>query len=78
MINNRLSDDIDLLLDQYFKDLHGELPGNLYDLVLTHIEKSLLLYVMNFAQGNQSKAAEILGLNRNTLRKKLKAHNIEF
>lgn len=43
MINNRLSDDIDLLLDQYFKDLHGELPGNLYDLVLTHIEAAFTL-----------------------------------
>jgi Fis family transcriptional regulator len=37
----------------------------------------LLLYVMNYAEGNQSKASQILGLNRNTLRKKLKLHNIE-
>lgn len=77
MINNKLSDDIDSILDQYFKDLAGQNPGNLYDLILTAVEKPLLLYVMNYAEGNQSKAAEILGLNRNTLRKKLKQHKID-
>ena len=71
-----LSDNIEVLLDQYFNDLAGESPGNLYDLVVSNVEKPLLLYVMNYAEGNQSKAAEILGLNRNTLRKKLKNHNI--
>ena len=77
MINNKLSDDIDSILDQYFKYLAGQNPGNLYDLILTTVEKPLLLYVMNYAEGNQSKAAEILGLNRNTLRKKLKQHKID-
>ena len=77
MINNKLSDDIDSILDQYFKDLDGQNPGNLYDLILTTVEKPLLLYIMNYAEGNQSKAAEILGLNRNTLRKKLKQHKID-
>ena len=77
MINNKLSDDIDSILDQYFKDLAGQTPGNLYDLILTTVEKPLLLYIMNYAEGNQSKAAEILGLNRNTLRKKLKQHKID-
>ena len=77
MINNKLSDDIDSILYQYFKDLAGQNPGNLYDLILTTVEKPLLLYVMNYAEGNQSKAAEILGLNRNTLRKKLKQHKID-
>ena len=46
-------------------------------MVIQSVEKPLLLYVMNFAEGNQSKAADILGLNRNTLRKKLKQHKIE-
>jgi Fis family transcriptional regulator, factor for inversion stimulation protein len=77
MINNKLSDDIDSILDQYFKDLAGQNPGNLYDLILTTVEKPLLLYIMNYAEGNQSKAAEILGLNRNTLRKKLKQYKID-
>lgn len=73
-----LSDNIEILLDQYFTDLAGESPGNLYNLVVSNVEKPLLLYVMNYAEGNQSKAAEILGLNRNTLRKKLKTHNIDI
>ena len=73
-----LSDNIEMLLDQYFTDLAGESPGNLYNLVVSNVEKPLLLYVMNYAEGNQSKAAEIVGLNRNTLRKKLKTHNIDI
>jgi len=63
-------------LDQYFKDLDGEPPHALYDMVLSCIEKPLLNYVMQHAGGNQSKAAEILGINRNTLRKKLQQYNI--
>ena len=64
-------------LDQYFKDLDGEQPHAIYDMVLSCIEKPLLEYVMQHASGNQSKAAEILGLNRNTLRKKIQQYNIE-
>jgi Fis family transcriptional regulator len=72
-----LSNDIDTLLDQYFTDLSGEHPNGVYDMVIQSVEKPLLLYIMNLAEGNQSKAADILGLNRNTLRKKLKQHRIE-
>jgi Fis family transcriptional regulator len=72
-----LSNDIDILLDQYFTDLSGENPNRVYDMVVESVEKPLLLYIMNLAEGNQSKAANILGLNRNTLRKKLKQHKIE-
>ena len=71
-----LSNDIDTLLDQYFKDLSGENPNGVYDMVIQSVEKPLLLYIMNLAEGNQSNAADILGLNRNTLRKKLKLHKI--
>ena len=77
MSKANLSNDIDILLDQYFTDLSGENPNGVYDMVIQSVEKPLLLYVMNFAEGNQSKAADILGLNRNTLRKKLKQHRIE-
>ena len=77
MNKNGLADNIESLLDQYFNDLAGESPNDLYDLVLANVEKPLLLYVMHYSEGNQSKAAEILGLNRNTLRKKLKNHNID-
>jgi Fis family transcriptional regulator len=46
-------------------------------MLLACVEKPMLEYVLNHANGNQSKTAEILGLNRNTLRKKLKQHNIQ-
>jgi Fis family transcriptional regulator len=77
MSKANLSNDIDILLDQYFKDLSGESSNGVYDMVIQSVEKPLLLYIMNLAEGNQSKAADILGLNRNTLRKKLKLHKIE-
>ena len=64
-------------LDEYFRDLDGQPPHAVYDMVLACMEKPLLEYVMNRASGNQSKAAAILGLNRNTLRKKLKQHNLQ-
>lgn len=64
-------------LDDYFKDLDGESPRAVYDMLIHCVEKPLLESVMHRASGNQSKAAEILGLNRNTLRKKLKQHGIQ-
>jgi Fis family transcriptional regulator, factor for inversion stimulation protein len=63
-------------LDAYFKDLKGVEPDNLYDLMLGSFEKPLLDIVMRQADGNQSRAAEWLGLNRNTLRKKLLEHKL--
>jgi len=59
-------------LRRYFKDLNGHSPGDLYGLVLGEIEAPLFETVMEHTQGNQSRAAEILGINRATLRKKLK------
>jgi Fis family transcriptional regulator len=73
-----IPDCINQSLDQYFKDLNGENPTNVYDMVVGLIEKPLLTYIMGISKGNQSKAAEILGLNRNTLRKKLKQHKIDI
>jgi len=64
-------------LREYFKDLDGQPPHAVYDMVIQCIEKPMIEYVLNHAGGNQSKAAEILGLNRNTLRKKMQQHNIE-
>jgi Fis family transcriptional regulator len=64
-------------LEAYFKDLDGEPPHAVYDMLIHCVEKPLLESVMHRAGGNQSKAAEILGLNRNTLRKKLKQHGIQ-
>jgi len=62
MINNKLSDDIDSILDQYFKDLAGQNPGNLYDLILTTVEKPLLLYVIIMQRGIKAKQQKSLGL----------------
>ena len=72
-----LANSVKSSLDQYFKDLDGEPPHAIYDMVLSCIEKPLLEYVMQHNAGNQSKAAEILDINRNTLRKKLQQYNIE-
>jgi Fis family transcriptional regulator len=78
MAKINLSDNVDILLYKYFEDLGGDEPSAIYEMVITTIEKPLLLYIMNQAEGNQSNAAKILGLNRNTLRKKLKHHKIDF
>lgn len=72
-----LANSVKSSLDQYFKDLDGQPPHAVYDMVLSCIEKPLLEYVMRYAAGNQSKAAEILGLNRNTLRKKIQQYNLD-
>jgi Fis family transcriptional regulator, factor for inversion stimulation protein len=63
-------------LEQYFKDLRGAEPHSLHDMILAAAEKPLLEVVMRHAEGNQSKAAEWLGVNRNTLRRKLVDHKL--
>jgi len=63
-------------VEQYFKDLRGAEPSALHDLFLGAAERPLLEVVMRQAQGNQSKAAEWLGINRNTLRRKLLDHKL--
>ena len=63
-------------LEQYFKDLRGAEPHSMHDMLIQTVEKPLLDVVMKQADGNQSKAAEWLGLNRNTLRRKLLDHKL--
>ena len=63
-------------LEQYFKDLRGAEPHSMHDMLIQTVEKPLLDVVMKQADGNQSKAAEWLGLNRNTLRRKLVDHKL--
>jgi Fis family transcriptional regulator len=63
-------------LDQYFTTLNGDRPGALYDLVIGEVERPLFKTVMDFTRGNQSQAAEILGINRGTLRKKLRNYSL--
>ena len=63
-------------LEIYFRDLGGETPSNMYDMLLRLVEKPLLDVVMQQSDNNQSRAAQWLGLNRNTLRKKLLEHDM--
>ena len=64
-------------LDKYFRDLDGAKPNPIYDMVLHAVEKPMLHVVLREAGGNQTVAAEILGINRNTLRKKMQLHKIK-
>ena len=59
-------------LKEYFETLNGNAPNDLYNLVINEVELPLIEAVMAFTNKNQSQAANILGINRSTLRKKLK------
>jgi Fis family transcriptional regulator len=59
-------------LNSYFTSLNGHRPAQLYELVLREVEEPLFKAVLDYASGNQSAAADILGINRGTLRKKLR------
>ena len=63
-------------LRQYFRTLNGHKPEGLYDLVIGEVEKPLFQAVLDYTGGNQSLAATILGINRGTLRKKLRLHGL--
>ena len=63
-------------LESYFKDLRGVEPTSMYEMIMNVVEKPLLDVVMKHAEGNQSRAAEWLGINRNTLRRKLLEHKL--
>ena len=63
-------------LETYFRDLGGTEPGGMHDMLVRAVEKPLLEVVMAQAEHNQSRAAQWLGLNRNTLRKKLLEHKL--
>lgn len=63
-------------LETYFKDLDGETPARVYEMVLKSVERPMLEVILNQAGGNQTLAAEMLGINRNTLRKKITEHQL--
>lgn len=75
--NPSLRDCVRAALDQYFSDLKGHEAENVYAMVIGEVEKAILESVMAQAQWNQTHAAEMLGINRSTLRKKLKLHGLE-
>ena len=76
MSKKQIEECIRVSLDGYFKDLRGTEPDSMYDMMVRVVEKPLLEVVMQQADHNQSRAAEWLGLNRNTLRKKLVEHRL--
>ncbi len=63
-------------MEKYFEDLNGQQPTNLFNFFISEVEKPFLKVVMEKVEGNQTKAADILGINRNTLRKKLKQYQL--
>jgi len=67
---------LEVHLQRYLDDLGDIPPSNVYDMVITVIEKPMLQLIMEHASHNQSLAAQYLGLNRNTLRKKLLSHGL--
>ncbi len=75
--DNELTSTVRKVMRQYFKDLDGEKCTGIYEMVVCAVEKPMLEVVMFHAQGNQTRAAELLGLNRNTLRKKLQQHGLD-
>jgi Fis family transcriptional regulator len=64
-------------LSDYFDKLDGHPACGLYKLIITEVEKPLLEAALRHAGGNQTRAAEILGINRTTLRKKLRLYDID-
>ncbi|MFT5532596.1 MAG: Fis family transcriptional regulator [Burkholderiaceae bacterium] len=76
MSKESIQDVVKKSLEKYFRDLGEQQPSNIYDMVVVTVEKPILEVVMARAAGNQSLAAEMLGINRNTLRKKLQLHSL--
>jgi len=74
--SNDIADSVRRAIERYFRDLDGEKPAGIYSMVLESVERSMLETVMQHAEGNQTIAADMLGINRNTLRRKLTDHSL--
>ena len=72
MNENEMARVVRRAIDVYFRDLDGERASGVYDMVINCVEKPLLESVLHRVQGNQTHAAQMLGINRNTLRKKVR------
>jgi Fis family transcriptional regulator, factor for inversion stimulation protein len=74
--NNEIGRSVERSLDEYFRKLDGESASGVYDMVIGHVERAMLMSVMERANGNQTQAADMLGVNRNTLRAKLTKYKL--
>ena len=74
--SNEIGRSVERSLDEYFRRLDGEPPHGIYDMVIAHVERALLSSMLERSNGNQTQAADMLGLNRNTLRAKLAKYKL--
>jgi Fis family transcriptional regulator len=74
--SNEIRRSVEKSLDEYFRRLDGEMPHGVYDMVIAHVERALLVSILERANGNQTQAAEMLGMSRSTLRAKLTKYSI--
>ena len=74
---NEIHDAVKRSLERYFKDMDGEKPTSIYDMVLKNVEKPMIELVLGQAEGNLTLAATMLGIDRNTLRKKMQRLRIK-
>ena len=74
--SNEIGRSVEKSLDEYFRKLDGEPPHGVYDMVITNVERALLASILERANGNQTHAADMLGMNRNTLRAKLSKYQL--
>jgi Fis family transcriptional regulator len=77
MNENEIARCVKRAMDAYFRDLDGERPCAIHDMVICSVEKPLTETVLDRVDGNQTQAAQLLGLNRNTLRKKMRTYGIK-
>ena len=75
-MSTEIADCVRRNLNRYFRDLDGEAPHAIYDMVIACVERPMLEIVMKQAAGNQTVAADMLGISRSTLRRKLAEHNL--
>jgi Fis family transcriptional regulator len=75
--SNEIGKTVEKSLDEYFRKLDGEPPHGIYDMVIANVERTLIASVMARTNGNQTQAADMLGMNRNTLRTKLAKYGID-
>ena len=74
--SNEIGRSVEKSLDEYFRKLDGEPAHNVYEMVIGHVERAMLASIMERAGHNQTQAADMLGMNRSTLRAKLAKYKL--